>query len=172
MMVLISYTYPPNPPRTFMTEAREITLGRFTPNQQVDLDLNPDLQVSHLHARIVEDDGSYWIEDLGSRNGTWVNGERIAEKTPITTDDALMIGQTTLALEAKTADLLEEHPTLDPTDPHYQEGIFASRLLAAESPSVLMLPVAVQSSMGRRGPRADAETLDRVLRSGRGTGNG
>lgn len=32
--------------------------------------------VSRLHARIVEQPDGYWLEDAGSRNGTWLNGER------------------------------------------------------------------------------------------------
>jgi phosphoserine phosphatase RsbU/P len=37
-----------------------------------------DNRVSRAHARIFEENGSYVVEDLNSRHGTWVNGERIA----------------------------------------------------------------------------------------------
>ena len=37
-----------------------------------------DNRASRQHARIVAENGSYVIEDLSSRHGTWVNGERIA----------------------------------------------------------------------------------------------
>ncbi len=37
-----------------------------------------DNRVSRAHAQIFEENGSYVVEDLNSRHGTWVNGERIA----------------------------------------------------------------------------------------------
>src|SRR5712671_3192269 len=37
-----------------------------------------DNRASRLHARIVGEGGAYFIEDLNSRHGTWVNGERVA----------------------------------------------------------------------------------------------
>lgn len=36
-----------------------------------------DARISRLHARIVEEGGEYYIEDAGSRNGVFVNGERV-----------------------------------------------------------------------------------------------
>src|SRR5580692_11571297 len=37
-----------------------------------------DNRASRQHARIVAENGAYVIEDLNSRHGTWINGERIA----------------------------------------------------------------------------------------------
>src|ERR1700722_12398276 len=37
-----------------------------------------DNRASRQHARIVSENGAYVIEDLNSRHGTWINGERIA----------------------------------------------------------------------------------------------
>ena len=39
-----------------------------------------DNRASRQHARIVSENGAYVIEDLNSRHGTWVNGERIARR--------------------------------------------------------------------------------------------
>src|SRR5439155_24009262 len=36
-----------------------------------------DNRASRLHAHVVLDDGEYWIEDLNSRHGTYVNGAKI-----------------------------------------------------------------------------------------------
>lgn len=35
-------------------------------------------EVSKSHARILREGDTYWLEDAGSRNGTWLNGERVA----------------------------------------------------------------------------------------------
>jgi hypothetical protein len=39
--------------------------------------------VSRKHARVLVEGTSAWVEDLGSKNGTWVNGQRIAERTEV-----------------------------------------------------------------------------------------
>ncbi len=37
--------------------------------------------ISRMHVSVIKEAGLYWIEDLNSRNGTWVNGERIFPRT-------------------------------------------------------------------------------------------
>jgi type III secretion system YscD/HrpQ family protein len=54
-----------------------------------------DLSVSRSHAKLtVSAEGAIEIEDLGSKNGTVVNGTPIAEKTAITTQDLVALGTT------------------------------------------------------------------------------
>lgn len=50
-----------------------------------------DETVSRLHARINKADGVYYIEDLNSRNGTWVNGKLLhyMEKIPLKHEDVI-----------------------------------------------------------------------------------
>ncbi len=58
-----------------------------------------DLSVSRQHARItVDDQENIFIEDLGSRNGVLVNGEPIAEKHQISSQDLVALGTTTFLL--------------------------------------------------------------------------
>src|SRR5436309_7609734 len=40
-----------------------------------------DNRVSRVHARINAVNGNYFIEDLNSRHGTWINGDRVARHT-------------------------------------------------------------------------------------------
>jgi predicted component of type VI protein secretion system len=49
-------------------------------------------EVSRRHCSIVVGPGDVWVEDLGSRNGTFVNGNRIGEKTRVTDGDLVRIG--------------------------------------------------------------------------------
>ncbi len=73
----------------------ELTIGRADKCSVV-LD---DPYVSQVHARIFPNDGSFMVEDLGSTNGTYVNGARITAPTAISLSDTLRIGKTILKLE-------------------------------------------------------------------------
>lgn len=72
----------------------EVAIGR----QNVDLVLQ-DPEVSRRHAVLRRSGDSVVIEDLGSTNGTFVNGERIREPTTVRSGDEVRVGRTTLAIE-------------------------------------------------------------------------
>lgn len=58
-----------------------------------------DRFASALHARIFPEGGSFWVEDLGSTNGTYVNSDRVVTKRRLGVGDALRIGETCFMLE-------------------------------------------------------------------------
>ena len=58
-----------------------------------------DDYVSTRHARVATGENGIYIEDLGSTNGTYVNGQRITAPTTITLADTVRIGKTMLRLE-------------------------------------------------------------------------
>ncbi|QDP94924.1 FHA domain-containing protein [Microlunatus elymi] len=58
-----------------------------------------DDYVSTRHARVVAGENGIYIEDLGSTNGSYVNGMRITAPTTITLQDTVRIGKTVLKLE-------------------------------------------------------------------------
>jgi FHA domain len=57
-----------------------------------------DTFVSQEHARIFAKDGSWYVEDLGSTNGTFVNEQRLAAPAMLTTGDRIRVGTTVLEL--------------------------------------------------------------------------
>jgi pSer/pThr/pTyr-binding forkhead associated (FHA) protein len=66
----------------------------------VDASLNlDDDYVSTRHARVVSNEQGVYLEDLGSTNGSYVNGARITAPTTITLSDTLRIGRTVMRLE-------------------------------------------------------------------------
>jgi pSer/pThr/pTyr-binding forkhead associated (FHA) protein len=57
-----------------------------------------DTYVSNVHARIFQRDGGWWLEDLGSTNGTWMNRTRVSSPTAIGPGDEVRMGKATLEL--------------------------------------------------------------------------
>jgi two-component system, NtrC family, sensor kinase len=53
-----------------------------------------DNAVSRRHAELTPDEGTWWIRDLHSQNGTYVNGVRIGERTRLRPGDQIRTGQT------------------------------------------------------------------------------
>src|SRR5512138_2270286 len=94
--MIVNYSYQSNAPHRFETESDSIIIGRLWRGQVVDLDLTPDHTVSRRHARLSLEDGVYWLEDLGSTGGSWVNGQKITAKTRIGPTDKVTLGQTVL----------------------------------------------------------------------------
>jgi pSer/pThr/pTyr-binding forkhead associated (FHA) protein len=55
--------------------------------------------VSTKHALLVQRGGQWWLEDLGSRNGTLLNGVELAETAVVSAGDVITIGGTALKVE-------------------------------------------------------------------------
>src|SRR5262249_39273406 len=78
-------------------EARpQLSVGR-SPDSDVRLD---GLQISNHHARFVRTNGSVSVEDAGSTNGVYVNGERISGRRPVQLSDVIQIGPFVLQADA------------------------------------------------------------------------
>jgi serine/threonine protein kinase len=61
--------------------------------------LGQDAEISRQHARIAPSNGSFVIEDLGSTNGTFVNGRRISKPEILSPGDRIQVGATTLVVQ-------------------------------------------------------------------------
>ena len=73
----------------------ELVLGR---DQTCDLILD-EKTVSAEHARLSYHHGNWWVEDLQSRNGTFLNLELLAAQAVLTSGDELQVGQVKLRIE-------------------------------------------------------------------------
>lgn len=78
----------PNAGSTFMLEREATSVGR-NPESDVFLD---DVTVSRRHAEFRRHDGGFYVHDVGSLNGTYVNGERV-DVTKLASGDEVQIGK-------------------------------------------------------------------------------
>src|SRR3954454_22655542 len=84
-------------PGTWFTVDGELLIGRAA--SDVDGRLGDDPQLSRSHARMARDaGGALTIEDLGSSNGTFVNGERVEGVRVLRLGDVVRLGTTELAV--------------------------------------------------------------------------
>jgi len=94
-----------------------------------------DEGVSRFHCRLRHDGDEIFVEDLGSRNGTYCNGERIVSgKRQLAEGDRLQIGTTCvlrftyLEVDMTPTPIPEEHGMLDPLTGAYSRRHFVDRL--------------------------------------------
>jgi pSer/pThr/pTyr-binding forkhead associated (FHA) protein/predicted Ser/Thr protein kinase len=83
----------------------ELLIGRRASGQGK---LADDIEISREHARISRSGGGYVIEDLGSTNGTFVNGRRISAPEFLAPGDRVELGTTTLVVMVSATPLPEE----------------------------------------------------------------
>ena len=79
----------------------------------------PHASVSRVHATIIRDGDTLSLQDLGSRNGTFVNGARVgSEPVAVGIGDAIQIGQVECSLVPldATGQISTERPPLPTTD--------------------------------------------------------
>lgn len=97
----------PQPNQIYELTKGVVTLGRDITN---DIVIN-DPEVSRHHCRLTQGGGGYTVEDLGSTNGTFVNGQRLTGARPLQPGDMLGLGETvTLAYESAAAGMGLEAP--------------------------------------------------------------
>jgi len=61
----------------------------------------PDMRVSRQHARLWKEADGWTLEDLGSNNGTFVNGVKVQQGTVLRHDDEIMIANNRIRVEAR-----------------------------------------------------------------------
>lgn len=99
--------------KEFLLSTQPVVIGRENTN---DLVLK-DPEVSRRHARITYQAGRYYVEDLGSTNGTFLNDQQIRVQMPLNHGDVIRLGEsirlTYYGIAANNADetyILEEDP--------------------------------------------------------------
>jgi pSer/pThr/pTyr-binding forkhead associated (FHA) protein len=91
----------PTPGAAYTLEGDQLNIGRDSTNEVA---IN-DAEISRRHARLTFQGGKYVLEDLGSTNGTFVNGQRLAGPRVLKAGEVVSFGeQIVLVFEVTTND--------------------------------------------------------------------
>lgn len=89
----------PTPGKTYPLEMQEVLLGRDLVN---DIAIS-DPEVSRRHARFLMQEDNVIIEDLGSTNGTFLNGQRISTPQQLRAGDVITLGEKIVVVFEKSS---------------------------------------------------------------------
>ncbi len=79
----------PNPGTVYALESDQLSIGRDSANE---IPVN-DAEVSRRHARLTFQGGKYVLEDMGSTNGTFVNGQRLSGPRVLKSGEVISLGE-------------------------------------------------------------------------------
>jgi hypothetical protein len=80
----------------FDLDSAQLTIGR---GRQNDIPIATDEYASARHARFEPRQDGVWVQDLGSTNGTYLNGTRLDRPRRLTQGDIVRVGETDLRFE-------------------------------------------------------------------------
>lgn len=98
-MLILKVRVPGEPPRRSTLDRPVLTLGRSSTN---DIPL-ADRTLSRVHAKIETRDGNLVLVDLGSRNGTSLNGVRLIEPATLKRGDRISLGETVIEVSEEAS---------------------------------------------------------------------
>src|ERR1044071_8196077 len=92
--------YPDRAPERLQLGRLRITIGRSARNDVC----IPDPFASRVHAEVRREGDQYLIQDLGSANGTYYNGARLEQVTPLTHGGRIQIGETEIVFKDRATE--------------------------------------------------------------------
>jgi pSer/pThr/pTyr-binding forkhead associated (FHA) protein/tetratricopeptide (TPR) repeat protein len=134
----------------------EISIGRLEGNTIRLTERN----VSRKHARLLRQNGSIYIEDLGSYNGVRVNGEKITARSTVKEGDLIEIGDYDLAIEGAPNQDADTNPTVKEGNPHLQAPSDKTPPLAVPAPTPIRTPTIAPPQAQHLPPAAQRKTPD------------
>lgn len=73
---------------------------RSSPQFEKFMSIGGDPRISKLHCAIIQKDGRLYLKDMGSRNGTYLNGKRISQPVLLQRDDIIGVGETEIEVQS------------------------------------------------------------------------
>src|SRR5512143_1042204 len=136
MSFKLSVRQGPRPNLVFELDLDSYAIGREAGNEIV----IEDPQVSRRHAQLTRQGTSYVIEDIGSTNGTYVNGKRVTAPVLLANGDMIGLADTVvLAVQAPLA--VSEDATVVSEAAHYDAAHYAPATQPAFTPPKVQQPV-------------------------------
>jgi DNA-binding NtrC family response regulator len=132
----------------------EVVLGRSS-HCEVPLE---DGKVSRRHARVELKNGQVLLSDLGSRNGTLLNGERISKESVLRPGDRFQVGDTTVLFEPSAREA-----TLDEATQADLDAAPIDELLPSQGPAGFLVGLAKGALSGLSGPAVMRRGAEQVL---------
>ncbi len=141
----------PTPGVTFPLEGDQLTIGRDASNGVA---IN-DAEISRKHTRLTFQGGKYVIEDLGSTNGTFVNGQRLSGPVVLKPGDVVSLGEqivlmydavnmdpgATMASPRKSARVEQPRAAQPMASPAYAPPPIAAAYAGAPAQKTNMVPI-------------------------------
>ncbi len=133
---------------SMVSQGRPIRVGRGAGN---DFQIDPsDLTVSRNHAQFVLENGQWYVVDLNSRNGVFVNSKRVFGKTPIGPNDQIFICLHAFSLSQGYSDLRQEVAIkADGIEKKYPNGYVGLKRLSLNIPYGKFVAVMGPSGCGK-----------------------
>ncbi len=125
----------------FPVLADGLSMGR-DPECTVVLD---DANVSRFHARLVFHNAAIWVQDVGSRNGVFLNEKRVVRHKQFSPGDELVIGEHVFTLELE---LPEAEPSLTGSIPVINPPRNSTRLVIVAAVVIVVAVIAMVVMMG------------------------
>ena len=136
----------PRPALVFELDKDDYTIGREAGNDIV----IEDPQVSRRHAQLTRQGVSYLIEDMGSTNGTYVNGKRVTAPVLLANGDLVGLADTVvLAVQAPATTISSEATLVMGEAPHAKSTVPPT--LPAFTPPVQAPPASNQAAARQPG---------------------
>jgi signal transduction histidine kinase len=132
----------PDKGRSFDVSETEALIGRR--NGVVPL---TDSTVSRRHARVLRDNGRWLLEDLGSANGTFLNGTRLARPMAVHGGDQIRCGTTLLIFGGELSDNIQAPVDLDAEEERLDAAVVAT-IPSNEDSVIIPTPEAGRQAIG------------------------
>ena len=95
-------------------DGESFVIGR---SSKADLTI-PDRSMSRMHARLFQDNGSWFVEDLGSRNGTLLGGRPVETPATVGHGSVMQVGSTSVTVRESTKPVASPSRTPAQSDSH------------------------------------------------------
>ncbi len=145
-----------------------LTIGRSSKN---DINLTIDGSLSRQHAEILREGEAYYVRDVGSRNGTSVNGVPVVQRTTLKPGDRITLGETTILFGdvSATQVVIDDAPVGRETTTYtmsVDEIITHSNVFTSGAEARLAAPTRAMESTIPSEPPAEGRTLAVLSRAG------